>query len=280
MLPNPLMDNQVKEDHQEIQQLASLFVSNCQPEPYDNWDERWTTQLDPRLQQCDSPDSGIYYIWVTMHIASGLKVPPSFDSRLVRSFVYAICTVINHVAIAAVAPGSGGTEATPGATYRNGETLETLWNVFSSTDLIKGYKQEALSKAFEPIQNAVDAAAFADNNSYGMFLRAIADSYRNTRVSELEQLEAFGNQLAVLTTELLCASNNVDPGYLKRLDEYEASLRGIEQHSTSLRRAHMKYQVKQELGYIAEQKRKYIKSRWLQEALTLVDVPGTADRLN
>ncbi|KAH8759472.1 hypothetical protein F5883DRAFT_717397, partial [Diaporthe sp. PMI_573] len=57
MLPNLLMDKQVKEDHQKIQQLASLFVSNCLPEPYNNWDERWTTQLYPSPQQSSSRDS-------------------------------------------------------------------------------------------------------------------------------------------------------------------------------------------------------------------------------
>jgi hypothetical protein len=52
------------------------------PEPFNNWDDHWTTQPDPSLQQCDSRDSDIYYIWIIMHIASGLQVPPSFNGRL------------------------------------------------------------------------------------------------------------------------------------------------------------------------------------------------------
>ncbi|KAH8750307.1 hypothetical protein F5883DRAFT_652362 [Diaporthe sp. PMI_573] len=267
---------QDKDDQEKWQEFASRFVSNCLPEPYNNWDDRWTTQLDPSLQQCGTRDSGIYYIWVTMHIALGLKLPLSFDSRLVRSFIYAVCTIINHLADAAVAPGSGSTEATPGAANRNSNTLQTLWEVFSSTELIQGYKHEALPKAFEAIQNAVGAAPFADNDSCREFLQKMVASYKETRVHELEQLEALAEHL-VLLTDAFCASSTVGLGDQNELDNDEAGLRRIEKDATSLQRTHLdvKDMVEQQLRYIAEQERKCTKSRWFQEALRLVDGPGT-----
>jgi hypothetical protein len=62
------------------------------------------------------------------------------------------------------------------------------------------------------------------------------------------------------------------------LDNDEAVLRRIKKDATSLQRTHLdvKDMVDQQLRYIAEQKQKSVKCRWLQEALRLVDVPGTA----
>ncbi|KAH8743456.1 hypothetical protein F5883DRAFT_623506 [Diaporthe sp. PMI_573] len=269
MLPNPLMDKQVKKDHQEIQRQASLFVSNCLPQPYNNWDERWTTQLDTRLQQCDSRDSGIYYTWVAMHIASGLQLPSSFDGRLVRCFIYAIFTNINRLA---------GACATPGVGNRNSDTPETLWEVFSSTNLIQ-------SDAFGVMQNAGDAAAlaaaaFANDNSRRVFLQRMMAEYKDIRVSELKDLEALVDHLVLLIDEF-CASSTMWPGDQNELDNDEAALRRIDMDATSLRRTHLdvKDMVNQQLRYIAEQKRRSAKCRWLQEASRLVDVPGAAKRL-
>jgi hypothetical protein len=49
-----------------------------------------------------------------------------------------MCTIINHITGAAVAPGSGGTP-------------QKLWDVFSSTDLMQSYQRKTLSKAFGDI---------------------------------------------------------------------------------------------------------------------------------
>jgi hypothetical protein len=136
-----------------------------------------------------------------MHIASGLQLPSSFDDRLVRSFIYAICMVTNHLAIAAVAPGSGGTKATPGATNRNGKSPKTLWDVFSLTDFIQIYNVDALLKVVTTIQNSLDATTFGSNESHDDFLRTIAATYKNTRVSELGQVEAVASHLAALTAK-------------------------------------------------------------------------------
>ncbi|KAH8759471.1 hypothetical protein F5883DRAFT_564854 [Diaporthe sp. PMI_573] len=218
-----------------------------------------------------------------MHIASGLQLPSSFDGRLVRSFIHAICMDTNHLAIAAVAPGSGGTKATPGATNRNGESPKTLWDVFSLTDFIQSCNVDALLKVVAAIQNSLDATSFGSNKSHDDFLRAVATTYKNTQVSELGQLEAVASHLAALT-DALCASGTVEPEDLNKLDDDEAVLQRMKKDAGSFQSSSscldtVKNDVEQALKDITERKLRCTKSRRLQQAFMLVDVPAVVERV-
>jgi hypothetical protein len=134
--------------------------------------------------------------------------------------------------------------------------------------------------SFERIQNGVDPAGFANNDSCNKFLRAMADSYRDTRASELERVQAHADHLVVLT-DVFCDSSTMGPRDQNELDNEEATLRRIEKDITSLKKApfNWKDEMAQTLRNIAEEKRKSIKYCWLREALRLVDVHGTAKRV-
>ncbi|KAH8743896.1 hypothetical protein F5883DRAFT_655518 [Diaporthe sp. PMI_573] len=188
---------QCKEDQQKLQQLASCFVNDRMQEPFNSWNEGWTMQHDTNPQHFDARNSDLHYLWVVMNITVG-KAPPSFDHQLLRSYLYAICVTINHLASAAAALGSGSPGAKSAAS-RNGDTLKTLWDLISSTDMIQNYQDHALSEFFERIENGVDPAGFANNDFRNMFLREMADSYKATRASELERVQAHANHLVILT---------------------------------------------------------------------------------
>jgi hypothetical protein len=132
-LINPL--NSQEKTNEICEELASRFVRDRLPEPFNNWDEWKTAQPDPCTHTFEPDDSDLHILWTVMHEAAGLEVPSSFDGRLLRSWLYALCININRIAGAASAPGSTlclshTTQVVSGTASKDRKNLERLSDVF------------------------------------------------------------------------------------------------------------------------------------------------------
>jgi hypothetical protein len=297
---DPLNGSEGTETETTCKELASRFVSTCLPEPLSNWNEGWRTVCSHHNpQRYEMNDSGIYCLGVAIHIALGLEGPVSLDIQLLRCFLHATCTNINHLATTLAAstpvPGDSGNgqattpvetaqgDAPQNATLRLMDTLPSQWipqyQNKPPEHLPKKLKGESTgAETIEEVVPYVEECSRRQREATGAM-----NSYLDAKVSDLRPRQAAVNQLVTLA-RAICA---LDRQVLATPDEVQhnlALLEGVKAWSINAGRDDIADSLEQLLPLFGfyqnlEGERVKILER-LQQAVALAQVDAVADHLD
>lgn len=297
---DPLNGSEGTEAETMCKELASRFVSTCLPASLSNWNEGWRTVCSHHnSQRYEMIDSGIYCLGVAIYIALRLDVPVSFDIQLIRCFLRAICTNVNHVATTSAAstpvPGGSGNgqattpvetaegDASQNATLRLMNTLPSQWipqfQNKTPEHLLKKLKGEIPGgETIGEVVPYVEECTRRQREVIGAI-----NSYLDAKVSDLRPRQAAVNQLVTLA-RAICG---LDRQVLATPDEVQHNLARLERvkaWSINAGRDDIVDSLEQPLALLGfyrnpEEERVKILER-LQLAVALAHVDELADHLN